>query len=179
MKVSLESVHGSESFISRMAGISRNGNPSIQNLLTWGHVSPFEFASVTYNITCPIYIARQIFRHRTAKFMERSGRYLEPIYESNVPDQAKALYIESVNMYHKLLAENVDKEIARSVLPQGNMTNFYMQIDLRNLMNFFYARISKDAQGETYQIAREMLDLLFLNFPTVGCYMYEKLGLTK
>lgn len=39
------------------------------------HTSPFEMCNITFSITVPISIARQIFRHRTCRFNEVSQRY--------------------------------------------------------------------------------------------------------
>jgi thymidylate synthase (FAD) len=41
------------------------------------HTSPSEMCNITFSITVPISIARQIFRHRTARFNEVSQRYTQ------------------------------------------------------------------------------------------------------
>jgi len=47
----------------------------IKYLYRHKHTSPFEMASVTFEIKCPIAIGRQFLRHRTGKFNEFSQRY--------------------------------------------------------------------------------------------------------
>jgi thymidylate synthase (FAD) len=39
------------------------------------HTSPFESVTATFGVCCPIFVARQWFRHRTASYNEVSGRY--------------------------------------------------------------------------------------------------------
>lgn len=39
------------------------------------HMSPFEFAGMTVEVTCPIFVAREWQRHRTMSFNEHSSRY--------------------------------------------------------------------------------------------------------
>lgn len=41
------------------------------------HCTPFEMAGATFELRAPIFVARQIFRHRTASFNEESARYSE------------------------------------------------------------------------------------------------------
>lgn len=42
-----------------------------------GHTSPFEMIETWWEVKCPIFIARQWVRHRTASINEVSGRYVE------------------------------------------------------------------------------------------------------
>lgn len=53
----------------------------IRYLMRHGHMSPFEMASIKFGIKLPIYVFRQIVRHRTAKLNEYSARYSEAIDE--------------------------------------------------------------------------------------------------
>ena len=45
-----------------------------------GHTSPFEHVAATFRVEVPLFIARQMMRHRTFSYNEISGRYskLEP-----------------------------------------------------------------------------------------------------
>jgi thymidylate synthase (FAD) len=182
---------GSEKLISQVAGQSRDSahGPSIENLLAWGHLSPFEFASMTFFISCPIYVARQVMRHRTGKYMEKSLRYTEPDDEvyiidldcgdkerNEVLNQSFKDYYESLfRNYHKLIESGMPKEQARGVLPLATFTHFYMQMDVRNLINFFLLRLSPDTQAETRFLAELMLTHFKKEFPTVGTYISNKL----
>ena len=41
------------------------------------HMSVFEFATLLFRVKCPIFVARQLIRHRNGTFMEKSLRYLD------------------------------------------------------------------------------------------------------
>ncbi len=47
----------------------------IKYLYRNGHTSPFESVKFKFCLKCPIFVARQIMRHRTANINEISGRY--------------------------------------------------------------------------------------------------------
>lgn len=55
-------------------------------LLDNKHTSPFESVIFTFEIKCPIFIARQWHRHRTWAYNEVSGRYTELPEEFYVPE---------------------------------------------------------------------------------------------
>jgi len=54
--------------------VSDNRN-LIRYLLRHKHTSPLEMASVKFHLKLPIFVMRQLVRHRTAKINEYSGRY--------------------------------------------------------------------------------------------------------
>ena len=47
----------------------------IRYLMRHKHTSPFEMCEVKFHIKLPIFVMRQIVRHRTANLNEYSGRY--------------------------------------------------------------------------------------------------------
>lgn len=49
----------------------------INYLYREGHTSPFEHVTATFRLEVPIFIARQIMRHRVFSYNEISGRYSE------------------------------------------------------------------------------------------------------
>lgn len=55
--------------------------PGDEKLLTYlwenGHTSPFEMCELVFEIEAPIFVARQVFRHRTFSYNEFSQRYSE------------------------------------------------------------------------------------------------------
>ena len=56
----------------RKASQTRN---LIRYLMRHKHTSPFEMCEVKFHIKLPIFVMRQIVRHRTANLNEYSGRY--------------------------------------------------------------------------------------------------------
>ena len=47
----------------------------IRYLMRHKHTSPFEMCEVKFHIKLPIFVMRQLVRHRTANINEYSGRY--------------------------------------------------------------------------------------------------------
>lgn len=96
-KVSLLDVMGNDEEIVAAARISYNSSKSrehtsldneklIRYLMRHRHTSVFEMAEVKFYLKVPIFVARQLVRHRTANLNEVSGRYSELPNECYVPD---------------------------------------------------------------------------------------------
>ncbi len=180
--VDLYSYHLDENQISQIAGLSHlsEDGPGIKKLLEWGHTSPLEFASVTFYIKCPIFVARQWMRHRTGRYLEKSLRYCKPGEEFYIPeaDEGSKELIKDLqeycsSLYQKLTSSGISKEKARMVLPVSIYTEFYFQIDLRNLLSFFKLRLGKHAQKEIRDYAETILFLLSPIYPEYSKYVEE------
>lgn len=161
------------------------------------HTSPLEFVRIVFKIKCPMFVARQIMRHRTTSINEVSARYTELPDEFYVPEAFRVQHIhnkqssgeefkdenlnslyekscrESYDTYLKLLKSGVAREIARSVLPVGIYTEFYLTLDLNNLFKFLTLRTAEDCQYETRQVAQSMLDLTILVAPDAVQAWYD------
>ena len=166
----------------------------INYLMTHNHGTPFEHISFTFHIKCPLFIARQWFRHRIGSFNEISGRYVEinsqfwkpTNWRVNVnprnkqdsteqewdPKMLEAIdhaYQKTIHQssetYEWLLANGVAKEQARAVLPLATYTEFYWTVNARSLFNFINLRTSPDAQLEMQNYANIVYDLAKLNAP--------------
>lgn len=158
------------------------------------HGSPFEHNLFSFKIVCPIFVAREWFRHRISSFNEMSGRYTElpdemwlPDYKSfrtqvgkpgsysfepidtTTADAARSiiehLYRESRIAYQTLLALGVAKEVARIVLPLGQQTQFIYTVNARSLMNFLSLRNEATAQREIRLFAEVIEDLAYEHMP--------------
>ena len=183
--VDLVEVHGGEAFIKQVSGQSHDSaGASVAKLLEWGHLSPLEFAGATFKVKCPIFVARQIMRHRTGKFMELSLRYCDSELEFYTPKEIEGDAAYSATLtncevaYIRLLKKHGKgrgNELARNILPVCTYTMFYMQMDIRNLMHFLVLRLSDDTQEETRDIASQMLDLIEEQFPTIAKYVKEQI----
>jgi thymidylate synthase (FAD) len=147
-------------------------------LLANGHETPFEHSVFKFHIKCPIFVARQWFRHRMASYNEISGRYTEmkeefclpeqlrtqkarnykfehidPQLNAELLDKMKSHYDTSFELYQELLDKGVAKEHARIVLPMSLYTQFYWTINSRSLMNFVNLRMEEHAQAEIQAFA--------------------------
>ena len=58
----------------------------IRYLMRHKHTSPFEMCEVKFHLKLPIFIMRQLVRHRTANINEYSGRYSEMSDEFYIPE---------------------------------------------------------------------------------------------
>lgn len=149
----------------------------IRYLLAHGHETPFEQSVFQFHVKCPLFVARQWFRHRWSSFNEISGRYTvfddEEFYvpgkkrvqekvnkQGSVvaettddehrafADRVRAETERAIAAYRELLAEGTAKELARIVLPLNMYTQFYWSVNARSLMNFIKLRSDLHAQYE-------------------------------
>lgn len=149
----------------------------IKFLLKHNHGTPFEHLVFTFHIKCPIFVARQWFRHRIGSFNEISLRYtnydddecwVPEAWRSNNKDNKQMsgdmeltplenenlyrLYHEAIEQcqdtYNKLISKGVCREQARGILPLASYTEFYWTVNARSLFNFMKLRGSPEAQKE-------------------------------
>ncbi|MDH6462092.1 thymidylate synthase (FAD) [Micromonospora sp. A200] len=145
----------------------------IDFLLRERHGVPFEHCAITFYFELPIFVMRQLAKHRISSISEASGRYveLEPVFylpnedrnlvqvgkagayqfEAGTPRQhgqtQAAIRLsarDQFRRYRELLDAGVAREIARSVLPVSLYTSGYITVNLRSLMNLLSLRTAKD-----------------------------------
>lgn len=160
----------------------------IRFLMRERHGTPFEHNAFRFHVKCPIFVAREWFRHRIGSFNEFSARYSEMPNEFYVPEPAdvrtqtgkpgaytfepvnEKLAAETVEMirsssekayevYAHLVERGVAKELARVVLPVGMFTQFYWTVNARSLMNFLSLRTHDTAQKDIREYANAVLEL--------------------
>ena len=139
------------------------------------HLSIFEFADLLFYVECPIFVARQLFRHRNGVFMEKSLRYLSApkLDESRKDDPLdpfhdyRGVYVDALKIYNELIEAGERKERARAVLPLATPTAFLWKINLRSLLNVFDQRLDLCAQAETRAVVQKMYDLTAEYYPNI------------
>lgn len=164
-------------------------------LIRHRHTTPLEFVNLRFYMKMPIFVARQLVRHRMASINEISYRYVKAAAEFYVPDltrmQRKAetnkqgssdeivhnpgscqqLMIaageRAFTTYEALLEEGLAPELARSVLPVSTYTEWYWAADLHNTLHMLALRLDPHAQYEIRVYAQAMLDLIRPIFPTI------------
>ena len=121
----------------------------------------------TFLIKVPIFVARQVMRHRSMSFQEISRRYTtdkQVPFEFWMPpdkrDEYSDAYAHAVRHYQNLIAYGVRPEVARATLPMALYTQFYLMADVPALKNYFKLRLDKHAQKEHRELAEAMLSLL-------------------
>lgn len=167
------------------------------------HMTPFEHCILSVNIKCPLYIRSQIHRHRTFSYNEISRRYTAENIEFYLPDKLRkqhekskqcsdgtlsdvesqvlmggisASHRVSLDLYNKLLDKGVARELARGVLPQNLMTEFWMTGNLRNWIHFIGLRLDDHAQEEVQVIAQQVMDIIEDKFPEAGKALIKHKG---
>ena len=172
----------------------------IRYLMRHKHTSPFEMCEVKFHLKLPIFVMRQLVRHRTANLNEYSGRYsvmsddfyfpkgknLKPQSTSNkqgredgelrnpgeIEFEIFRILDGAKNAYHNLLDWNLSRELARIVLPVSNYTEVIWKIDLHNFFHVVNLRAEKHAQQEIQDYADAMYHLVFPHFP-LCCEAFE------
>lgn len=160
----------------------------IDYLIRNAHTSPLEMCEIKLHIKCPIFIARQWLRHRTASVNECSARYSVVPDEYYVPEidrmqkQSQSNkqgssdeIIESANSvqndmsasnivchiaYKDYLDKGLSRELARTVLPVSAYTEFYWKNDLHNTLKFLQLRLDSHAQYEIRVYADAMMEIV-------------------
>jgi thymidylate synthase (FAD) len=194
--LTLVDVMGDDSCIVQAARVSygkgtktvTKDNKLIRYLMRHNHWTPFEMPIMRFHVKCPIFVARQWHRHRTASINEESARYSEigkdfysPVEVSKQSTTNKqgsegtkdssfadgmATHCREANTEYKfLLEQGVAREMARILLPQAQYTNFYWQCNLRNIFNFIMLRNDPHAQYEIRVYAEAMEEMVAESFP--------------
>ena len=200
--VELIDIMGSDLSIVNAAKVSFSAeldemNPSAVGLIKFlmknKHATPFEHVLFKFRVKCPIFVAREWFRHRWSSFNEMSMRYYVPekidffypeestirqqvgkpgsyTFEpmeypeaaySEVMTQLSHVYKVAENAYFSMLKEGIAKELARSVLPVGQYTEFIWTVNARSLINFLSLRNDSNAQYEINEYARIIEEKIF------------------
>jgi thymidylate synthase (FAD) len=154
----------------------------IRFLMRDRHGTPFEHNSFRFHVRCPIFVAREWFRHRIGSFNEFSMRYARATDDFYVPEaedvrtqvgkpgaysfdpvdselaettreELRTVYETAYATYERLVEQGVARELARAVLPVGAYTEFYWTVNARALMNFVSLRAADTAQREIRRYA--------------------------
>ena len=148
------------------------------------HMSPFGHCFASFHVKAPIFVARQLVKHKFLRWNEISRRYVDSDPEFYEPKTWRGrakdkkqgsegevktnsntcnLQLDSLFMYSQLLDEGVCPEQARMVLPQSTMTEWYWSGSLDAFADMCNLRCASDTQAETQsvavQISRKMRSL--------------------
>jgi len=197
MKVELVNSWGNDLMVVNSARVSLGKHKNVLDLsdeklinylVKHNHVSTLEHCGFTFRLEIPIYIARQLMRHRSWSFNEISGRYVEFEDDFFTPDkfrlqdkdikqgskndiegklnqeEIKFIYESALDnaytAYNHLLQAGVCKEQARGVLPLSLNTQLYATANIRSFFHFLKLRLDSHSQAEIREISQTMLDLV-------------------
>jgi thymidylate synthase (FAD) len=166
----------------------RDDRGLIRYLMRHRHTTPFEMVEIKFLIRLPIYVARQMIRHRTSNVNETSYRYSVAPDEFDLPElddirrqsernrqgrgdalppevterfrsDLDRVAHEAYDAYQRALSDGVARETARLILPLSYYTEWYWKIDLWNLFHFLSLRLDRHAQEEIRRYAAAMADI--------------------
>lgn len=178
---------GDETSIVRAARVSTLGSAAqateaaglLRYLWGNGHASPFEHVTMTFRIEAPIFVTRELLRHRLSSFNEESGRYRElegvfyipepsreivqvgkvGAYEFRPGNSTQQYLVQSAladaydytwQKYRFMLDNGIAREVARMALPTGIYSTIYYTANLRSVLNFLSLRVDWGPEA-TYQ----------------------------
>ena len=152
----------------------------VKYLARHNHWSPFAHTSVQFRVKAPIFVARQLAKHQVGGvWNEVSRRYVdsepefyipaewrgrpdgsvkqgsgEPVHHQKLVEAVvKKTTAETLEIYNALLSSGVAPEMARMVLPQNTMTEWYWTGSLMFWARVCRQRLDAHAQAESQQVA--------------------------
>jgi len=150
----------------------------IRYLAKHKHISPFGHCFASFHVKAPVFVARQLVKHKFLRWNEISRRYVDsepefyiptewrgrsadkkqgsegvvPIYGETMRVASKAS-MWSIRNYTALLNAGVCPEQARMVLPQSIVTEWYWSGSLDAFADMCNLRCKSDTQYETQVVA--------------------------
>ena len=153
----------------------------IKYLAKHRHMSPFGHAFASFHVKAPIFVARQLVKHKFLRWNEISRRYVDDDPEFYEPDvwrdksedkkqgsggKSQSQYFPNIYVkevadkalgdYKKMLVQGICPEQARMVLPQSTMTEWYWSGSLDAFSDMCNLRCKEDTQFETRIVADEI-----------------------
>ncbi len=150
----------------------------IRYLAKHKHISPFGHCFASFHIKAPVFVARQLVKHKFLRWNEISRRYVDSEPEFYVPTEwrgrsadkkqgsegvvpisgetmrvASKASMWSIRNYTALLNAGVCPEQARMVLPQSMVTEWYWSGSLDAFADMCNLRCKPDTQYETQVVA--------------------------
>ena len=150
----------------------------IRYLAEHKHISPFGHCFASFHIKAPVFVARQLVKHKFLRWNEISRRYVDSEPEFYVPTEwrgrsadkkqgsegvvpisgetmrvASKASMWSIRNYTALLNAGVCPEQARMVLPQSMVTEWYWSGSLDAFADMCNLRCKPDTQYETQVVA--------------------------
>ncbi len=140
----------------------------LSQLLSAGHVSPFEHASFTFYIDGISRVtSHQLVRHRLASYTQQSQRYvfnkgLEFVIPPSITGKPAwkqkfdQFLSQSHELYKQMVADGISVEDARYILPNAIVTRLVMTMNARELMQASSLRLCLKAQWEIVELFEQI-----------------------
>ena len=151
------------------------------------HTSPFNHCFISVRVKAPIFVARQLVKHKFLPWNEVSRRYVDEEPEFYITEVWRAKVdnvkqgsggplekydfnfmrgiFDALDLYKEMLKEGVCAEQARMVLPQNTMTEWIWSGSLGAFADMLRLRLHSHTQAETRQVAQKIKALIEPLFP--------------
>ena len=171
----------------------------IRYLAKHKHISPFGHCFASFHVKAPIFVARQLVKHKFLRWNEISRRYVDDEPEFYVPEVWRGRSAdkkqgsegevklgtlddtivsdsphEALCAYNALLDAGVAPEQARMVLPQSTMTEWYWSGSLDAFADMCNLRCKPDTQAETQEVAWDISEKMKELFPVSWAALIEE-----
>jgi len=145
----------------------------IRYLAEHKHISPFGHCFASFHVKAPVFVARQLVKHKFLRWNEISRRYVDHEPEFYQPTEWRGRSVDAkqgsagivdigdwgdvnwacLKAYKDLLNQGVCPEQARMVLPQSMVTEWYWSGSLDAFADMCNLRCKADTQYETQVVA--------------------------
>ena len=175
----------------------------IKYLAKHRHISPFGHAFASFHIKAPIFVARQLVKHKFLRWNEISRRYVDDDPEFYTPDvwrgrsedkkqgsdgvsvwnhgqgtgyreQEYEVMQEVAWLYGKMIKLGVAPEQARMVLPQSTLTEWYWSGSLDAFADMARLRCKEDTQYESRLVADQVSTIMQDLYPVSWAALMEE-----
>ena len=168
------------------------------------HTSPFGHCFASFHVKAPIFVARQLIKHKFLRWNEISRRYVDNDPEFYDPEvwrgrsedkkqgssDSQITHIgdnlvnskvwlhngRSIILYREMIDAGIAPEQARMVLPQSTITEWYWSGSLDAFADMCILRCKDDTQEETRVVAQQISEVMLSLFPNSW---QSLLGLTQ
>ena len=198
----LEAVSNSGAWNSGYLSVGGENVEELKELLwqwrnTPEHTSPFGHCFLSFEIKVPMFLARQLVKHKFLRWSEYSRRYItddvefyEHEYRESVEDkkqgsggthkdtkhwqeQATIANGRQLELYDSMIEADVAPEQARGVLPADLMTAVTWSGSLDAFSEMCKLRLGSDAQKEAQFVAKEVYKVLKEHYPVSAKCLVE------
>ena len=182
--------------------LSERDTKLIKYLAKHKHISPFGHAFASFHIKAPIFVARQLVKHKFLRWNEISRRYVDDEPEFYMPDVWRGrsadkkqgsdgvvdfdpyhVYLPDhysyraehicLGVYEAMLEAGVAPEQARMVLPQSTMTEWYWSGSLDAFADMCRLRCKEDTQYESRLVADQVSTIMQDLYPVSWAALME------
>lgn len=171
------------SVVEQCASVCYDSNPTdnyriAESCYKSGHTSVWEHISFTFHISgVSRALLAQLTRHRIASYTVRSQRYcvednfgfVEPRFKNKeFLDPYRDMMALTAETYSSLVREGENPEDARFILPNSCVTELYVTMNARELINSSGHRLCSRAQWEIRNLFQEMKERVNAVCPQVA-----------